>query len=87
MVTGLVKKLGCPMALTSANPHNTKPTGLHSFLLGWWRHKVDLIILGQSTAPRPASAVVDIVSSPPKILRESYVDCEELAEILGINPC
>ena len=83
LLRGLVRKLECPLALTSANPHNYPPTGLHSSLLGWWNHQVELIILGQSTVPRPASAVVNLVDIPPTLLRESTIDHEELMEMLN----
>lgn len=83
LVRGIVKTIGCPLALTSANPHHVTPSALHPELLSWWNHKIDLIILGRSTAPRPASAVVDLCSDSPRILREGILDSEELREILS----
>jgi L-threonylcarbamoyladenylate synthase len=83
MVRGIVKAIRCPLALTSANPHLETPSALHPKLLAWWNHKVELLILGRSTVPRPPSAVVDISRDPPAILREGIIDTEELRRILA----
>ncbi|MCK4720101.1 Sua5/YciO/YrdC/YwlC family protein, partial [bacterium] len=78
LIRGLIRKMGEPLALTSANPHNVLPSAVHQKLLTWWKNEVDLIILGRSTAPRIPSAVVDLVSDPPKILREGIIQTMEL---------
>jgi L-threonylcarbamoyladenylate synthase len=78
LIRGLIRKMGVPLALTSANPHNVLPSAVHQKLLTWWKNEVDLIILGRSTAPRIPSAVVDLVSDPPKILREGIIQTMEL---------
>jgi len=82
LVRNIVRKLGSPLALTSANPHNVGPSALHDRLLAWWKYEVDLIILGRSTAPRPASAVVDLTCIPPVILREGLIDSEEILSLI-----
>lgn len=85
IVRGIVNKTGCPLALTSANPHNTQPAGLHSQLLHWWNHRVEMIILGRSTVPRSVSSVINLTVDPPGLLRESMILASELSEIININ--
>jgi L-threonylcarbamoyladenylate synthase len=82
LIRGLIRKLGKPLALTSANPHNLAPSAVHQKLLSWWRNEVDLVVLGRSTAPRVPSAVIDLVSVPPKILREGIIPTMELEALL-----
>ena len=84
---GLVRNIGCPLALTSANPHGMQPSGEHSKLLEWWDSKVDLIILGRSTLLRPPSAVADISTDRPRIVREGTLDQAELTSLLTQNRC
>lgn len=78
LIRGLIRCLKKPLALTSANPHNIAPSAVHQKLLSWWKNEVDLIVLGRSTAPRVPSAVVDLVSDPPKILREGIIQTMEI---------
>jgi L-threonylcarbamoyladenylate synthase len=82
LLVELVQTMECPIALTSANPHGTEPSGYHTRLLAWWNHKVDLIVLGRSTAPKPPSAVVDISSRPYRILRDGPLDREDITSVL-----
>jgi len=81
-VRKIVSELGVPLALTSANPHNVQPSALHQRLLAWWKNEVEIIILGRSTAPRPASTVVDLTCDPHVILREGLLDIEELSSLM-----
>ncbi len=83
LLRGIVRAINVPLALTSANPHSVGTSAMHERLLNWWKNKADLIILGRSTAPRPASAVVDLVSKPPCLLREGLIDSEELNNLLS----
>jgi L-threonylcarbamoyladenylate synthase len=83
LLRDLVKMIGGPLALTSANPHNSKPSALHPHLLSWWNHRVDLLVLGRSTAPRPSSTVVDISVSPPVVLRHGRINKSEILALLG----
>ena len=78
LIRGLIRMMRKPLALTSANPHNVSPSAVHQKLLSWWKNEVDLIVLGKSTAPRIPSAVVDLVSEPPKILREGIIPTMDL---------
>lgn len=78
LVRAIVRAIRCPLALTSANPHDEAPSAMHPKLLAWWNHRVDLLVLGRSTVPRAPSAVVDLTVDPPTILREGIVDPEEL---------
>ena len=82
LLPSLVKSISCPLALTSANPHGESPDGLHSAILNWWNHKVDLIILGKSTAPRPPSTVIDLTSDPACLLREATIKKDIIEPIL-----
>jgi L-threonylcarbamoyladenylate synthase len=78
LIRGLVRTIRKPLALTSANPHNVGPSAVHQKLLSWWKNEVELIVLGKSTAPRVPSAVIDLVSQPPKILREGIIQTMDL---------
>ena len=78
----IVRAAGFPMALTSANPHNAQPSTSHETLLTWWDNKVDLIILGESKAAGPPSAVIDVSDDPPRILREGFLRKNDLMAVL-----
>lgn len=82
LLLSILKAAKCPLALTSANPHGIEPSALHTKLLKWWRHRVDLIILGKSTASQPPSTVIDITKEPPQILRHGPIDHSLIDEIL-----
>ena len=83
LLRDIIRLCGSPLALTSANPHNLAPSGLHPRLLTWWNHKVDLIILGRSTVTYPPSTVVDLTTDPPEILREGTITSEDLEFFLS----
>jgi tRNA threonylcarbamoyl adenosine modification protein (Sua5/YciO/YrdC/YwlC family) len=83
LIRQIVRKIKGPLALTSANPHTLIPSAMHERLLAWWNHEVELIVLGRSTVTRPASAVVDLVSDPPCILREGIISTEELDALIS----
>lgn len=78
LVRQIVSRIRGPLALTSANPHTLPPSAMHEKLLAWWNHEVELIVLGRSTVTHAASAVVDLVTDPPCVLREGIIDAEEL---------
>jgi len=82
LVRGIARAIDGPLALTSANPHAFEPSAMHEKLLAWWNHEVELIVLGRSTVSGPASAVVDLCSDPPCVLREGLIDPEELRTAL-----
>jgi L-threonylcarbamoyladenylate synthase len=77
LVRSIVRALKFPLALTSANPHNVRPSALHDRILTWWKNEVDLIILGRSTAPLPPSAVIDLTGATPKVLRDGIIVDDE----------
>jgi tRNA threonylcarbamoyl adenosine modification protein (Sua5/YciO/YrdC/YwlC family) len=81
LVRSIVRCLKSPLALTSANPHNVRPSAMHDRLLAWWKNEVDLIILGRMTVPRPASAVINLTVDPPQILREGTIDSNEIMSV------
>jgi len=83
LIADIVRAVKAPLALTSANPHDLQPSAMHERLLAWWKNQVELIVLGRSTAPRSASAVVDLVSVPHRILREGIIDTEELSRMIA----
>jgi L-threonylcarbamoyladenylate synthase len=82
LLRSIVREVGAPLALTSANPHNLAPSGEHQKLLTWWKNEVELIVLGKSTVSGVASAVVDLTATPPGILREGIINTEELEALL-----
>ncbi len=82
LLRGIVRAIGCPLVLTSANPHKVPPSALHPNLLSWWNHKVNLIILGRSTVPHRPSTVVDLSTEPPSIVRDGPTDMELLNSII-----
>ncbi len=82
LVRNIARSIEGPLALTSANPHETAPSAMHEKLLAWWNHEADLIVLGLSTVTRSASAVVDLCTEPPCVLREGLIDTEELRVLI-----
>lgn len=74
----LIRKLGSPIAATSANLSGDKPATSAEQVREYLEDRIDFIVDGGHTEIGVASTVVDLTSSPPSVLRQGTVtitDC------------
>jgi L-threonylcarbamoyladenylate synthase len=85
MVRELARRLGAPLAATSANRHGQPAAVTADEVqreLGGW---VPLILDGGRCPGGTASTVLDMTASPPAILRHGPVSAEELSEFVPLS--
>jgi L-threonylcarbamoyladenylate synthase len=85
MVRELVRRLGAPLAATSANRHGQPASvtaGEVQRVLGGC---VSLVLDGGRCPGGMASTVLDMTVSPPTILRHGPVSAEELSELVPLS--
>jgi L-threonylcarbamoyladenylate synthase len=85
LVRDLCRRLGAPLAATSANRHGEPPTitasEVEAALAGW----IPLILDGGPCPGGVASTVLDLCVSPPAILRSGPVTEEQLAAVVALR--
>jgi L-threonylcarbamoyladenylate synthase len=83
IATALIKQAGIPVAAPSANRFGrTSPTSA-AHVLADLEGRIDLILDGGSPPVGVESTVLDVIQSPPVILRPGGVSSEALAAVLG----
>jgi L-threonylcarbamoyladenylate synthase len=83
IATALIKQAGIPVAAPSANRFGrTSPTSA-AHVLADLAGRIDLILDGGSPPVGVESTVLDVIQSPPVILRPGGVSSEALAAVLG----
>jgi L-threonylcarbamoyladenylate synthase len=79
----IIKKLDLPLITTSANIHGkANPTSVKDVLSQIGR-EVDIILDGGKTISQSTSTVIDLTTSPPKILRKGEISKEKINEVIG----
>jgi L-threonylcarbamoyladenylate synthase len=82
LVRELCRRLGAPLAATSANRHGQPPpvtaSGVEAALAG----RIPLILDGGPCPGGVASTVLDLTVSPPRLLRPGPVTVEQLAAVV-----
>lgn len=79
----IIKKLGLPLISTSANTHGrTNPISVKD-VLSQIGKDVDIILDGGKTYSQSTSAVIDLTTSPPKILRKGEISKGKIVEVIG----
>jgi L-threonylcarbamoyladenylate synthase len=75
----LIRKLGSPIAATSANLSGDKPATSAEQVREFLKDRIDFIIDGGHTEIGVASTVVDLTTSPLSVLRQGTlkIACEE----------
>ena len=72
-VRELVRQCGGALTATSANPSGREPARLAVEVLEYFGDRIDLIVdSGEVTATKP-STVLDVTTSPPRVIRQGLV--------------
>ncbi|HID56987.1 TPA: threonylcarbamoyl-AMP synthase [Candidatus Poribacteria bacterium] len=78
--------LGRPIAATSANPSGEEAVRSFEEFKVEFLERVDLAIDGGECIGGTPSTVIDLTSSPPRLIREGSIPAAQIAECLGIHP-
>jgi L-threonylcarbamoyladenylate synthase len=79
----LVAGVGCPITATSANPSGQKSCSSATDVAKSIGNAVDLIVDGGKTEGLLPSTIVDLTSTPPKIVREGIISSQRLYTFFG----
>ncbi len=79
LVRELIRRLGAPLAATSANVHGRLPPITAEEVTAQLGGRIPLILDGGPCPGGVASTVLDLTVSPPRILRHGPVTAEQLA--------
>lgn len=81
----LALALGRPVAATSANLSGQPSAIHHSDVQKYFPNELDFIVEGGFTKYRKESTIIDLTTSPPKILRVGVIPKEEIEKIIRIK--
>ncbi|MBT3254446.1 MAG: threonylcarbamoyl-AMP synthase [Candidatus Marinimicrobia bacterium] len=79
----LPEMFGKPITTTSVNPAGMKPASSRSEVEAYYANQIDLMIDIGPINPSRGSTVIDVSSSPFKILREGEISRQALQEFLN----
>jgi len=82
-VRQLVRECGGVLTATSANPATMEPSKSAAEVRGYFPTGVDLIIDGGEVNVTEPSTVLDIVQTPPRIIREGAVSRAAIERVIG----
>ncbi|MCG2767265.1 MAG: threonylcarbamoyl-AMP synthase [Anaerolineae bacterium] len=82
-VLALIRALGAPLAVTSANVSGHPPATTANEAVDELRGRVALIVDGGMCSGGVPSTVLDLTVSPPRVLREGAVSLGEIWRVLG----
>ena len=86
LVWALCRRLGAPLATTSANRHGWPSPVTAGEVAADLEGRIPLILDGGACPGGVASTIVNLTVSPPRILRPGPISAEALAEVLGAFP-
>jgi L-threonylcarbamoyladenylate synthase len=86
VVRELCRRLGAPLAATSANRHGQPPSITADAVKAALHGRIPLILDGGPCPGGVASTVIDLTVSPPEILRPGPVTMEQLAALVPFGP-
>ncbi|HEX5889239.1 MAG TPA: L-threonylcarbamoyladenylate synthase [Pyrinomonadaceae bacterium] len=72
-VRELVRKCGRVLTATSANPAGREPARSAQEVASYFTNKLDLIVDGGEVTATEPSTVLDVLTSPPRIVREGAI--------------
>jgi L-threonylcarbamoyladenylate synthase len=72
-VRELVRECGGVLTATSANPSGSEPAGSAEDVAGYFPRGLDLIVDGGEVSATEPSTVLDVSSSPPRVVREGAI--------------
>jgi L-threonylcarbamoyladenylate synthase len=79
----LVNLSGTPISSTSVNIAHQENIQKVDDMMGIFRDKIDLILDAGPVESLRGSSVIDITTSPPTLVREGDVSCEEIEKKIG----
>lgn len=83
----LIEKVGAPIVAPSANiSGKPSPTDVNHVIKDF-NKKIEAIVDGGPTQVGIESTVLDILSSPPRILRPGMITAKDIESVIGINVC
>jgi L-threonylcarbamoyladenylate synthase len=82
-VRELVRVCGGVLTATSANPSGSEPATSAAEVLAYFPTGVDLIVDGGAVTVTEPSTVIDIVRTPPRLIREGAMSRTEIERVLS----
>jgi len=86
LVWELCRRLGAPLAATSANRHGRPSPVSAGQVAADLEGRIPLILDGGPCPGGVASTILDLTVSPPAILRAGPISAEQLAEVVRFQP-
>lgn len=77
----LIKRVGKPLLVPSANPSNEKPALDYLEALSYFDGEIEGVVKSSSNKQKP-STIVDLTEETIKIIREGNISCEEILKVL-----
>ena len=78
VVRDLVRQCGGALTATSANPSGREPARSAAQVLEYFGDRIDLVIDGGEVSVTEPSTVLDVTTSPPRVLREGAISATDL---------
>lgn len=75
-VRKLVRQCGGAITATSANPSGSDPARSAAQVLEYFGDRIDLIVDGGEVTATEPSTVLDVTTSPPRVIREGVIRIE-----------
>jgi len=86
-VRELVRECGGVLTATSANPAGREPARSADEVANYFSHGLDLIVDGGEVTVSEPSTVLDVTTSPPRVVREGAIRLDRIAEVTGLPLC
>jgi L-threonylcarbamoyladenylate synthase len=77
-VRELVRQCGGALTATSANPAGSEPARSAKEVFDYFGERVDLVIDGGEVIATEPSTVVDVTTSPPRVIREGAISSQRV---------
>ena len=77
-VRDLVRECGGALTATSANPSSGEPARSAKEVREYFGDQIDLVIDGGEVTATEPSTVLDVITSPPRVLREGAIKDTDL---------
>ena len=82
-VRELVRECGGVLTATSANPSGSEPARSASEVAGYFASGLDLIVDGGEVSATEPSTVLDVSSSPPRVVREGAISQNVIEQLFA----
>jgi L-threonylcarbamoyladenylate synthase len=82
-VRELVRECGGVLTATSANPSGSEPARSAKEVAGYFPRGLDLIVDGGEVSATEPSTVLDVTSSPPRVVREGAISRNVIEQLFA----